>query len=179
MTDANSNRRLIPPAGSRDHVQGTDIAPFTLVEYGDYQCPDCRDAYRIVQTLQQQLGDRLRFVFRHFPQEEIHPEALHAAEAAEAAGAQGKFWEMHNILFENQQKLGNGFLLEYAIAIGLSSHQFLAEMTDDVHVERVRADYTSGVQCGVTHTPTFFINDVRYNGNWDAATLIAAILSRE
>lgn len=179
MTDANSNRSLTPPVGSQDHIQGASTAPFTLVEYGDYQCPACREAHHVVQTLQQQLGDRLRFVFRHFPQEEIHPDALHAAEATEAAGTQGKFWEMHNILLENQQQLRNGFLVEYAMAIGLFMSQFLAEMTEDVHVERVRADYSSGVHCGVICTPTFFINNERYDGDWDTATLLTEILSRE
>jgi protein-disulfide isomerase len=177
MTDANPHRRLILPAGSRDHVQGLDTAPFTLVEYGDYQCPACQEAHRIVQALQQQLGARLRFVFRHFPQAAIHPEAPHAAEAAEAAGAQGKFWQMHNTLFENQQNLGNGFLMEYAMTIGLQINRFLAEMTEDVHVKRVQEDYSSGVRSGVISTPTFFINNMRYDGKWDEAALLAAILS--
>jgi protein-disulfide isomerase len=177
MTDANPTSRLVLPVGSRDHVQGLVAAPFTLVEYGDYQCPACKEAHRTVQALQQQLGDRLRFVFRHFPQEIIHSEALHAAEAAEAAATQGQFWKMHNTLFENQQELGNGFLMEYALAIGLQINRFLAEMTEDTHVERVREDYDGGVRSGVICTPTFFINDLRYNGDWDETTLMTAILS--
>jgi protein-disulfide isomerase len=178
MTPADGNTRLTLPVSDRDHIQGERIASVVLVEYGDYQCPLCLQAFAIVREIQLQLTDRLCFVFRHFPCTKVHPYAQHAAEASEAAAAQGKFWDMHDCLFAHQSALDNGHLVEYALAIGLDVNQFLHDMTQDVHVDRVLEDFDSGIQSGVIATPTFFINGIRHQGSWDRATLLAAILSQ-
>lgn len=175
MNLASDKNKLALPVGERDHVQGHSNAHITLVEYGDYQSPSCAQAHRIIQEIQQRLGEQLRFVYRHFPCPEIHPDAQHAAEAAEAAGSQGKFWQMHDCLFANQHALNDGYLLDYATALELDVIQFLQEMTGDVHVTRVQEDRDSGVQSGVTLTPTFFINSVRHDGDWDGESLLSAI----
>jgi protein-disulfide isomerase len=144
----------------------------TLVEYGDYECSRCGRAYSVAKRVQQRLGDRLCFVFRNFPIREIHPCAQHAAEAAEAAGAQNKFWQMHDRLFEHQQALANGFLVEYADKLSLDTTRFLRDMSQHVYSDRVREDFTSGTQSGVHGTPTFFINGVRHDGLWDVESLV-------
>jgi protein-disulfide isomerase len=146
-----------------------------LVEYGDYECPYCGMAYPIVKELQQQLGVRLRFVFRNFPLIAIHPHAEHAAEAAEAAGAQGKFWEVHDTLFENQYALEDEDLARYAAALDLDLARFLAELASHVHAPRVREDLISGIHGGVNGTPAFFINGVRHDGPFDLETMLEAI----
>ncbi|MBD2463524.1 thioredoxin domain-containing protein [Oscillatoria sp. FACHB-1407] len=174
----NTNGRLVLPVSNRDHIQGSETACTTLVEYGDYQCYRSSEAHRVVRQLQQQFGDRLRFAFRHFPQSQVHDYAQHAAEAAEAAAAQGKFWEMHACLCEHYYALNDGHLVEYAMAINLNINQFLKEMTNDVHVERVQQDYQSGLQSGVMYTPTFFINNIQHQGAWDRMTLATAILAQ-
>jgi protein-disulfide isomerase len=167
--------QLTPPVGDGDHVQGSATAPVTLVEYGDYECPYCGAAYPIVKEIQRRLGDRLRFVFRHFPITTAHPHAEHAAEAAEAAGTQGKFWEMHDALYEHQKALGDQDLQGYAFALGLDVDWWVSEMEAQVHEERVRADFMSGVRSGVNGTPTFFINGRRHDGSYDLESLLAAI----
>ena len=166
---------LTPPVGERDHAHGPQTAPMTLVEYGDYECPYCGQAYPIVQEIQQRLGDRLRLVFRNFPLTQVHPHAQHAAEAAEAAGSQGKFWEMHDYLFEHQRALDDGHLAEYAATLGLDTTQFSQDMSEHAYVERVREDFLSGIRSGVNGTPTFFINGVRHDDAWDVETLLAAL----
>jgi protein-disulfide isomerase len=167
--------QLILPVSERDHSQGPATAPVTLVEYGDYECPYCGAAYPIVKEIQQRLGDRLRFVFRNFPITTAHPHAELAAEAAEAAGAQGKFWEMHDALFEHQRALDDGHLERCAGAVGLDVERFDREMEDRVYAGRVREDFMSGVRSGVNGTPTFFINGRRHDGSYDLETLLAAI----
>ncbi len=167
---------LTLPVSSRDHILGAETAAITLVKYGDYQCPQSAVAHRIVQEIQKQMGLQLRFVFRHFPRTHLHPHAQQAAEAAEAAARQGKFWQMHNCLFENQYALDDGDLVEYAAALDLEINQFLRDLSGDVHAERVREDFNSGVQSGVNSTPTFFINSIRHNDAWDMQRLLAAIL---
>jgi protein-disulfide isomerase len=167
--------RLTLPVGARDHVQGSAHAPVTLVEYGDYECPHCGRAYPIVKEVQEQLGSRLRFVFRNFPLAEIHPHAQQAAEAAEAAAAQGHFWEMHDALFEHQRALGDRHLSEYAAAIGLDEARFKEELANHQHTPRVREDFLSGVRSGVNGTPTFFINGLRHDDAWDLETLVNAL----
>lgn len=167
--------RLSLPVGARDHGRGPQTAQVTLVEYGDYQCGRCAQAYVLLQDYQQRQGEALRFVFRHFPQSQIHPQAQNAAEAAEAAGAQNKYWQMHALLFERQQALENGFLVEYAEALGLDTTRFLREMAQHTYADRVRDDFRSGMQSGVNGTPTFFINGVRYEEIWSEEGLIAAI----
>jgi protein-disulfide isomerase len=158
--------RLTPPVGESDHIAGPSDAPITLVEYGDYECPHCGRAYPIVKSAQRRLGSRLRFVFRTFPLAEAHPHAQHAAEAAEAAGAQGKFWEMHDMIFEHQDALEDEDLVEYAEALGLDTVRLARELLTGVYAKRVRADFRSGVRSGVNGTPTFFLNGLRYDGDW-------------
>jgi protein-disulfide isomerase len=167
--------RLSLPVGERDHVQGPADAPATLVEYGDYECPYCGRAYPIVQEVQRRLGDRLRFVFRNFPLTQVHPHAQHAAEVAEAAATQGKFWEMHDTLFEHQRHLDDDTLAGYAGDLGLDTEAFEREMRTHAHAQRVREDFLSGVRSGVNGTPTCFINGVRHDGSYDLDTLLAAL----
>jgi protein-disulfide isomerase len=167
--------QLTIPVSDRDHSQGPADAPVTLVEYGDYECPYCGMAYPIVKALQERLGDRLRFVFRNFPITTVHPHAEHAAEAAEAAGAQDRFWEMHDYLYEHQQALEDGDLAAYAEAVGLDVERWVREMEGQAHTDRVRADFMSGVRSGVNGTPTFFINGRRHNGSYEFEVLLAAV----
>ena len=171
--------RLTLPVSDRDHYQGSSIAKVTLVEYGDYQCPRSWAAQQIIPLIQQQLGEQIRFVFRHFPRSSLHPEAFHAAEAAEAAAAQNKFWEMHSYLFHNPSNLADSYLVRYAIALCLNVDQFLAEMTSDRHMARVQADIESGVQSGVIETPTFFINGLKYGDDTSLETLLEAVVNAE
>jgi len=166
---------LKPPVGPKDHMQGPPDAPVTLVEYGDYECPYCGEAYPVVKALQERLGDQMCFVFRNFPLTQVHPHAEEAAEAAEAAGAQGKFWEMHDLLYENQDALEPEDLVQYARALKLDLKRFVLEMREHVYVERVREDFRSGVRSGVNGTPTFFINGARHDGPFDLGSLLAAI----
>ena len=167
--------RLRSPVGERDHVQGPASAPVTLVEYGDYECPYCRAAVPIVRELQTLLGDQLRYVFRHFPLTGSHPHAQHAAEAAEAAAAQGQFFEMHAALFEHQEALEDDDLVGYAAELGLDTTQIRRELGAHSHRDRVRADFESGVRSGVRGTPTFYLDDVRYDGIIGVRQLVAAI----
>jgi protein-disulfide isomerase len=163
------------PVGDRDHAQGPAHAPVTLVEYGDYECPSCGRADSIVKQIQQRLGDRLRFVFRNFPLAQIHPHAQQAAEAAEIAGDQGRFWEMHDYLFAHQRALGGSRLREYAEAVGLDVEQFAQALETHRTEGRVREDFQSGVRSGVNGTPTFFINGVRHDDSYDLNVLLAAL----
>jgi protein-disulfide isomerase len=156
--------KLAVPVTERDHALGPADAPVTLVEYGDYECPYCGKAYPIVKKIQERMGERLRFVFRNFPLNTIHAHAGVAAQAAESAGAQGKFWEMHDLLYENQDKLADADLNSYALKLGLEIYRFEADMSSGVFAARVREDFRGGVRSGVNGTPTFFINGLRYTG---------------
>jgi protein-disulfide isomerase len=167
--------RLTVPVGENDHVLGSEDAFVTLVEYGDYECPQCGRAYWIVKKVQAKMGDRLRFVFRNFPLTQTHPQALRAAEAAEIAASQDKFWEMHDRLYENQDALDDESLIAYAEGIGLNVEKFTEDLLSDKFEEKVRADFMGGVESGVNGTPTFFINGVRFNQSWDYETLLAAL----
>lgn len=169
--------RLHLPVSSRDHVRGPSDAPVTLVEYGDFQCPHCRHALPIVEELLKQFGDRVRFVFRHFPLTEIHEHAQHAAEAAEAAGREGKFWPMHATLFEHQPALDVTHLVTYAKALGIGPAKFAKALAEGTYVEHVQADFLGGVRSGVNGTPTFFLNGIRYDGSWELEPLSEAIAS--
>jgi len=175
MTRQSPAHLLALPVGSRDHAQGAEGAPITLVEYGDYECPHCGRAYPIVKSVQRAFGKRLRFVFRNFPLGEMHPHAENAAEAAEAAGAQGKFWKMHDALYEHQDALEADNLVAYATKLGVSVKRFAADLENRVHAPRVREDFQSGVRSGVNGTPTFFINGGRFDGSWDLEGLSTAI----
>lgn len=167
--------KLKLPVSERDHAEGAADAPITLVEYGDYECPHCGRAYPIVKEVQRVFGKRLRFVFRNFPLGEMHPHAEHAAEAAEIAGGMGKFWPMHDILFERQGSLGDSSLGEYAGKLGLDAKVFHQKLAAHEAEARVKEDFLSGVKSGVNGTPTFFINGLRYDEPWDLETLSAAL----
>ena len=178
MATGQSHRaRRVLPQPARDHIEGPADAPLALVEYGDYECPHCGRAYWIVKDVQSQLGRRLCFAFRHFPLAQIHPNATRAAEAAEAAGAQGRFWPMHDLLFQNQAALGDTDLVRYAKLLELDLPRFVAELAEHAHAERVREDFTTGVRSGVNGTPTFFVNGLRHDGMWDADSLIEALVA--
>jgi protein-disulfide isomerase len=166
--------RLTMPLSDRDHVRGPATAAVTLVEYGDYECPFCGAAAPAVKEVQQLLGDVL-FAFRHFPLTQIHPHSFQAAEAAEAAGAQGSFWEMHDLLFAHQDALALQDLFVYARALGLDLERFARELANNTHAVRVREDLMSGIRSGVNGTPTFFINDVRHNGGYDVQSLLEGL----
>ena len=173
------------PVGESDHAPGPAGAPVTLVEYGDYQCPYCGQAHPIVRALQQRLGERLRFVFRNFPLTEIHPQALHAAQAAESVGAQlgeDGFWRMHDAIFEHQgdsrTALSDRHLAQYAGDVGADADRVLRDLADGAHVGRIDADFSGGVRSGVNGTPTFFVNGVRYDGDWRDRDAFAAALER-
>lgn len=165
------------PMAERDHLQGTMAAPIQLLEYGDFECPFCGEAYPLVKEIQRELGERLCLAFRHFPVTTVHPHAERAAEAAEAADAQGHFWEMHDILFENQDALEDEDLAHYAEVLGLDARRLLAEVRDGVHRPRVREDFRSGVRSGVNGTPTFFINGQRYDGQRVLDEMLASLTS--
>jgi protein-disulfide isomerase len=156
-------------------MRGSATAPLTLVEYGDYECPYCGEAYPIVKEIEAILGDELRSVFRNFPLSEVHPHAFQAAEAAESSAAQGRFWEMHDRLYENQRRLRTKDLLGHAQALGLDVERVAAELEGNVYEARIRNDFVSGIRSGVNGTPTFFINGVRHNGSYDLETLLAAL----
>jgi protein-disulfide isomerase len=163
---------LLVPVQQDDHVQGPASANLTLVEYGDYECPDCGRLFDIIRDLQATLGERLRIVYRHYPLSGIHPRAQEAAEAALAAGAQGRFWEMHDLLFRNQSALKRNHLLTYAENLALNMDRFSSAIKKQVYRERVRQDFRRGVENGVYGTPGLFLNDVRHAGAWDRDTLL-------
>jgi protein-disulfide isomerase len=158
-----------------DHIQGNRTAECNLVEYCDYEFPHCGAAYPIVKRLQKYFGKRLSFVFRNFPLAQIHPWAEPAAEAAEFAGAHGKFWEMHDLLFENQERLGEGLFLKLADQLDLSTSQLQTAIANQTYRARVRADFAGGARSGVNGTPTFFVNGRRHNGPFDFDSLSKVI----
>lgn len=166
---------LKPPVSDRDHRYGNLEAAVELLEYGDYQCPYCGRAYPVVKTIQQQMGDNLKFVFRNFPLTKIHPQAKMAAVATEAAGLQGKFWEMHDVVFENQRRLFKSALLDYARALDLHIERFDADLDNAALITKVEADFESGLRSGVNATPTFFVNGEKFTGDWSTDALVIFI----
>jgi protein-disulfide isomerase len=175
MISVNTPVYLVLPVGTRDHIEGLLTAPIVLVEYGDYQCPYCAQAVDIVREVQYELGDRLCYAFRHFPLMNLHPHAVRAAEAAEAAAVQHQFWEMHNQLFQHQSALSETNLWHYAHNLGLNVDRFEREINNEHHLRHIQTDMRSGEESGVTSTPAFFINGVRHVGNWDAGALLNAM----
>lgn len=173
--------QLAVPVTSTDHAQGPGGVPVTLVEYGDYECASCGQAYPVVKAVQRALGGRLRFVFRNFPLRGVHPHAEHAAEAAEAAGVQGgepAFWAMHDTLYAHQRALTDADLAEYVDDLGLAVDvsRLTREVAEGAYAAQIKAQAAGGVRSGVNGTPTFFINDARFDGDWtDAAALTAAL----
>ncbi|MDB5222846.1 MAG: DsbA family protein [Chitinophagaceae bacterium] len=170
--------QLKPPVNSKDHIQGKATAPLELVEYGDYQCLHCGHAYPIIKNVQRSLGADLKFVFRNFPLAEAHPDAFNAAVAAETAGLQHKFWEMHDIIFENQEALDSESLFLYARSIGLDLERFKNDIQKNTVTEKVEIDFESGVRSGVNGTPSFFINGKKYNGDWEEDVFIQYLKSQ-
>jgi len=157
---------------SSDHIQGDPKAPVELVEYGDYQCSYCGQAYYIIKNIQKKMGEDLKFVFRNYPLEDLHPNALHAAIAAETAVAQGKFWEMHDMLYENQRHLDDSAIINYAREVGLDVKSFEKEFGSQSTVEKVEYDIETGNKAGVQGTPSFFVNGKFFDGDWNNSTFL-------
>jgi protein-disulfide isomerase len=165
-------KQLTPPVNSRDHTFGEPGAPIELVEYGDYECPYCGRAYPVAKDIQQQLGKDMQFVFRNFPLSNIHPHAFSAAVATEAAGLQGKFWEMHDIIFENQKTLEAEDIFLFARRLGLDAERFKNDIQQKSLIDKVEGDFETGIRSGVNRTPTFFINGEKFNGEWSEGRLL-------
>jgi protein-disulfide isomerase len=166
---------LHPPVSSSDKTLGPDHAPVTLVEYGDFECPNCKQATPAVKLLLERFDGRVRFAYRHFPLEDVYPHALLAAEAAECAAAQGKFWQMHDLLFDNQEHLKPKQLHGYAERLGLDMALYTAEMDDHVYLQRVREHIDSGLKSGVRGTPGFFVNGRIHDVSFGIRSLFDAV----
>jgi protein-disulfide isomerase len=175
MAETAHARRLATPVSSEDHIRGSPMAKVTLVGYGDFTCPDCAKAYRAVKKIQAEMGSRLRYVFRSFSEAPLDGESEAAAEAAESAGAQGKFWEIHDRMFENQGASDQVDLAKHAKAIGLDAGEFRRDMKGHVHMAKVRVVREGGVQSGVAQVPTFFINSLQHESAFGLATLLPAV----
>jgi protein-disulfide isomerase len=167
--------KLKPPVSAEDHIQGEADAAILLVEYGDFQCPHCGAAYPIVKKIEQKFKGKLALVFRHFPLAEVHPYAQAAAVASEAAASQGRFWEMHALIFEYQSRLSPAALLHHAKTLELDMERFEKDIQDPALFEKVEADFESGIVSGVNGTPSFFINGVKYNDSYDFDSIAHAI----
>ena len=168
--------KLNNPVTERDHASGPVTAPVTLVEYGNFECIHCGRAYPVIKQVRKLLGDDLRFVFRHFPTVQTHPHSLRAAEAAEAAASQQKFWQMHDQLFSHQQALEDHDLSRYAKRIGLNLERFTGDMTRNSFLKKIEADYQRSLfDVHITGTPTIYLNDLRYTGATDIESLLQAI----
>lgn len=173
-----SAERRAPAVAEVDHVLGPADAPVTLIEYGDFQCPYCGAAYPVLKRVKQRLGDRLRFVFRHFPLADVHPHAEHAAEAAESVSAQRgpeAFWRMHDLIFEHQRRLNDRLLVHCAEQAGADPAVVAADLGEGRYRELVRNSFLDGARSGVNGTPTLFIDGIRYDGPRDEETLVAAL----
>lgn len=168
---------LKPAVSEKDHIQGNKSAAIELVEYGDYQCPHCGRAYPIVKEIQKAFGTNLKFIYRNFPLQEIHPNAVDAAIASEAAGLQKKFWQMHDALFENQRDLSPENIMLMAQDLALDTDKFSEDMGNQDIIDKVEADFESGVRSGVNGTPGFFVNGVKYNDSYDIETFSAYLKS--
>jgi NhaA family Na+:H+ antiporter len=166
---------LTPPLSAEDHVDGPNGAELELVMYGDFQCPYCAAAYPIVRRIRDRLAGRLLFGFRHFPLRDIHLDAQRAAEASEAAAAQGAFWPMHNRIYESRGALGRGDLIGHASDLGLDPERVASELDSSTHAARVQRDVDSGLASGVAGTPGFFVGGRLHLGSFDASSLIAAL----
>ena len=172
---SNDETALAEPVGAKDHMQGPANAPVTLVEYGDYECPYCGEAYPVLKEVQKKVGNSLRFVFRNFPLTQMHPHAFAAAEAAEAAGAQGKFWEMHDMLYEHQENLEPEALAGYAKMLKLDMERFVKDVNAGTFAAKIKHDFQTGVMSGVNGTPSLFINGERFDGSVDVESLLEVL----
>lgn len=170
-----SHIRLKVPVQHSDHSVGPLSAPISLVKYGDYQCSSCVQAYRVVQFLLKAFRDELRFTYRNFPLTQIHPFALNAAKAAEAAGEQNKFWLMHDLLYENQHDLRDDNLVSCAAALDLDLEKFMEDINDPAVEEKIGQEIYGGARSGVNGTPTFYINGFRYDGSFDYNTMMKTL----
>jgi protein-disulfide isomerase len=182
MADNHEHHSLFVLPSIQDRIQGVLGTSAVLVMYGDYECFQSANVYRLIKVARQQLSSSLEekdvcFIFRHFPQVQMHPHAQRAAEAAEAAAMQGQFWQMHEMLFIHQQALENGYLVEYANRLGLDIPRFLQDLSKGVYVDRIIADIQSGYQSGIEAAPALFINGIRYRDRWTIEQLIAAIVA--
>jgi protein-disulfide isomerase len=182
MSNDRSHKPILIPPSSHDRVQGVLSAKVVLVMYGDYQDSKSADVYKMIRAIKREFSaafgeDYLCFIFRHFPQAQIHPQARRAAQAAEAAAAQGQFWLMNDTLFSHHQRLGNGYLVEYANDLGLDIPQFLKEWSKPVHLDRINQDIESGMHSGVTTAPALFINGNQYTEHWNTTELRAAMIT--
>jgi protein-disulfide isomerase len=166
---------LKPPVNARDHMRGDPKSAVILVEYGDFQCPHCGAAYPIVKQIEKKYSRQLAFVFRQFPLSESHPFAMAAAIASEAAAIQGKFWEMHALLFEYQSRLSPATILHHANTIGLDTARFEKDIQDPAIFKKVEVSFESGILSGVNGTPSFFINGMKFDGYYDLESISAAI----
>jgi protein-disulfide isomerase len=169
---------LDPPLSPDDHVAGSPDAPLELVMFADFQCPYCNAAQSGVSRVRGRLGGRVKFAFRHLPMRELHPNAQRAAEASEAAAAQGKFWEMHDALYARRGQLGDDALLACAAEIGIDAERLRSELESGAHADRVARDVESARLSGVAGTPAFFANGTRVGGAFDAGSLIEALERR-
>lgn len=181
MANDREHHSLSVPPLVQDHIQGVLSASVVLIMYGDYECFQSANAYRLIKAAQQQLSSAFEekdicFIFRHFPQVQIHPHAQRAAEAAEAAAMQGQFWQMHETLFIHQQALENGYLVEYANRLGLDIPRFLQGLSKGAYVDHILADIQSGYRSGVEAAPAVFVNGIRYSERWTIKQLIAALV---
>ena len=165
----------LEPVGTRDHARGPRDAPVTLVKYGDYECPYCGEAHPVLKELQERVGEQVRFVFRHFPLDSAHPRARRAAQAAEAAASQGRFWEMHDLLYERQDELGDEDLMRHAAELGLDPQRLEEGLDHDHHAWHIEEDRLGGDRAGVRGTPALFVNGVRYAGAMDLDGMLAAV----
>jgi protein-disulfide isomerase len=171
--------KLTVPVAPVDHTIGEPHAPVTVVEYGDFECPNCKQAAPAVKLLLQRFESRVRFVYRHFPLVEVHPHALLAAEAAEIAGGQGRFWQMHDLLFDNQLHLKPPQLHHYAEQLGLDMARYTAEMDDHIYLQRVREHMQSGSESGVRATPTFFVNGTIHDVSFGLRSLFDTVAAAQ
>jgi protein-disulfide isomerase len=169
---------LNAPVTQSDHISGSPEASVVIVEYGDYQCPYCGQAYSIAKSLQRKFGEDLCLVFRNFPLTQVHAMAAGAAQAAEAAGAQGKFWEMHDLLYEHQEALDFDDLVSYAQELGLDVDRFGADVRNGAATDKITQDVHGAIQSGVNGTPTFFLNGVRVDDSWDF-DMFSAMIERQ
>ncbi len=174
MVNTASTGLLVPPVSERDHARGLNLKNVTLVEYGDYECPYSRQAYKVVESILKELSNNVRFVYRHFPLTQIHPRAEPAARAAEAAAAQGEFWAMHELLYTNRS-LDDLSLRRYASMSGVDLARFDQDLASSTIHGRINEDLQSGMQSGVQGTPSFFINGKLYRGSWDLNSLSLAV----
>jgi protein-disulfide isomerase len=179
-TQSERNQLVVSPS-EQDHRQGSLNARVVLVQYGDYQCPRCGELHTSIMAIQRQFEttlfgrEALCFVFRHFPQPQLHPQAQKAAAAAEAAAVQGQFWQMHELLLKHQQELGDGDLAEYADKLGLDVTQFIRDIAQKVYVDHINQDIISGMDSGVVSAPALFINGARYTDALELKPLLVAI----